>query len=140
MPVNPRPVSAGQGGPNQKTLEFVTFEGLPASGHTGGAPPFSGQFQSPLFGILFGGSVGPGWAFSGRPSGWLLGSAGDLKDGVSTSAGGHFESSWGYREYVWMLSWCPLPVFFLFPRTIVSAATCIGARVLVGAAPSFEAH
>ena len=34
---------------------------------------------------------------------------------------GPFECSWGCREHVLMLSWCPLPV----SRTIVSA-TCIG--------------
>ena len=58
VPVNPRPESAGRGAPNQKTMEFVTFEGLPASCHTGGAPPFSGQFRSPLSGVLFGGHLG----------------------------------------------------------------------------------
>ena len=68
MPVNPRPVSAGLGARIEKTLEFVTFEGLPASGHMGGAPPFPAQFRSPLSGVLFGGSLG----LVGHPRGRLL--------------------------------------------------------------------
>ena len=39
-----------------------------------------------------------------------------------------------------MLSWCVWPVFSTFPRTVVSEAACIGSRVLVRIAQSFETH
>ena len=58
MPVNPRPEGAGLGARIEKTLEFVTFEGLPASGHMGAAPPFPTRFQGSVFGVLFGGPLG----------------------------------------------------------------------------------
>ena len=48
--------------------------------------------------------------------------------------------SWGRREHDLMVSWWQLPVFFPLPRTIVSAASCIGFRVLVRIASSFETH
>ena len=47
-----------------------------------------GPISQPPFRHRFWGSLGPGLAPSGTRLGWLLGSAGDLRDSVSTSAGG----------------------------------------------------